>query len=304
MYLQYYLKKLGYPNIPNFLIKYLNCPSLLRLKQVGYFCGMDYASKDIYNFSEHITRFDHSLTTALLVYKITKDEKSTIAALFHDIATPCFSHVIDYMNKDYEHQETTEEFTKKVIMGDNFLQCCLEKDHINPEDIINFKQYTIVDNERPKLCADRLDGIILTGIGWTKDITTEDIDSILENIMIINNEYNEQEIGFKNLDVAKRVLEISDNIDTYCHSAEDNYMMLLLAKITKIAIKKGYIGYEDLYYINEDIFFKILNTREDEELNSYLNLFRNIKKENIPNIEIPNVKKRILSPVVIGNRIG
>ena len=304
MYLQYYLNKLGYPNIPNFLIKYLNCPSLLRLKQVGYFCGMDYASKDIYNFSEHITRFDHSLTTALLVYKITKNEKATVAALFHDIATPCFSHVIDYMNKDYEHQESTEELTTSVIMGDNYLQCCLKKDHINPEDIINFKQYTIVDNERPKLCADRLDGIILTGIGWTKDITKKDIDTILEDIIIINNEYNEQEIGFKNIDVAKRVLEISDNIDNYCHSVEDNYMMLLLAKITKIAIEKGYIGYEDLYYINENSLFEILNSKKDIELKNFLNQFKEIKKEEIPNIKIPNVKKRILSPIVVGNRIG
>ena len=52
MYLEYYLNELGYQNIPDFLIKYLKTPSLLRLKKVGYFCGMDYASKDIYDFSE------------------------------------------------------------------------------------------------------------------------------------------------------------------------------------------------------------------------------------------------------------
>ena len=49
MYLQYYLEELGYLNIPDFLVKYLKTPSLLRLKKVGYFCGMDYASKHVYN---------------------------------------------------------------------------------------------------------------------------------------------------------------------------------------------------------------------------------------------------------------
>ena len=49
MYLKYYLEQLDYSHLPNFLIKYLKTPSLLRLKDVGYFCGMDYASKDIYN---------------------------------------------------------------------------------------------------------------------------------------------------------------------------------------------------------------------------------------------------------------
>ena len=37
-------------NIPDFLEKYLNLSILKRLKNVGYFCGMDYASKDIYDF--------------------------------------------------------------------------------------------------------------------------------------------------------------------------------------------------------------------------------------------------------------
>ena len=43
--------------IPSFLEKYLNVPSLVRLKNIGYFCGMDYASKDIYDFKEDISRF-------------------------------------------------------------------------------------------------------------------------------------------------------------------------------------------------------------------------------------------------------
>lgn len=124
--LKYYLELLGYSDMPDFIIKYLSCPSLIRLKDVGYFCGMDYASKDIYDFREYISRYDHSLTVALIVYKLTHDKKTTIAGLFHDIATPCFSHVIDYMNKDHEKQETTEEYTGFVIENDIWLCHCLE----------------------------------------------------------------------------------------------------------------------------------------------------------------------------------
>ena len=50
----YYITLLGYPNIPEFLNKYLTLSSLNRLKEVGYFCGMDYASSNIYNFKEYI----------------------------------------------------------------------------------------------------------------------------------------------------------------------------------------------------------------------------------------------------------
>ena len=168
--LKYYLEKLDYHKMPKQLTKYLDVPSLQRLKGIGYFCGMDYASKDIYDFSELITRYDHSLTTALLAYKLTGDLETAITGLFHDISTPCFSHVIDYMNSDYLNQESTEEMTEEIIMQDERLQIALKKDGIKTESIVNFKLNSIIDIKRPFLCADRLDGIILTGIGWTKDI--------------------------------------------------------------------------------------------------------------------------------------
>ena len=45
---QYYLDLLGFQKMPEFLTKYLSVPCLLRLKKVGYFCGMDYASGLLY----------------------------------------------------------------------------------------------------------------------------------------------------------------------------------------------------------------------------------------------------------------
>lgn len=216
----------------------------MRLKKVGYFCGMDYASKDIYNFREKISRYDHSLTVSLLVYKLTKDKIMTLAGLFHDIATPCFSHVIGYMNQDYEIQESTEEYTEEILRKDNYLQKCLKEDNIDIDDIIDFKKYTIVDNDRPKVCADRIDGVILTGIGWTKNMALGDIESIVNDMYIVKNEMNEDEIAFKTLNIAEKVLEVSKSIDIYCHSKEDNYMMELLAEITKSVIDKNYISYD------------------------------------------------------------
>lgn len=301
--LKYYLEQLDYNSIPQFLIKYLNTPSLLRLKKVGYFCGMDYASKDIYNFREYISRYDHSLTVALLVYKLTKNKEATLAGLFHDIATPCFSHVIDYMNKDYENQESTEEYTSAILESDRLLIEYLKSDNIDIESIINFKKYSVVDINRPRLCADRLDGVILTGIGWTKNITKTDIKNIVSDSTIFKNEDGMDEIGFKTKEVALKVLEISKSIDIYCHSKEDNYMMELLALITKQAISKGYISYEDLYYYNEEELFKLLEKTNDTIILELLNEFKNIKKENIPNIELPNVKVRKLNAIVNGKRL-
>lgn len=302
MYLEYYLKQLSIDSVPEFLKKYLVSPSLLRLKKIGYFCGMDYASDNIYNFREYISRYDHSLTVSLLTWKLTHNKTATLAALFHDIATPCFSHVIDYMNKDYDKQESTEEKTASIILNDTYLLKCFKEDYINIEDIINFKKITVVDNDRPKLCADRIDGIILTGIGWTKNITLEEISEIVNNLCIFKNEDNEDEIGFKDLRTAIRVMKINESIDKFCHSNEDNYMMELLAKITKYAINNNYITYDDLYTYGEEELLSYLEKTCDE-LNKLIYLFKNIRKEEIEDINLPSVKARIIKPIVNKSRI-
>ena len=301
--LDYYKELLNINKIPTFLKKYLSCKSLTRLKKVGYFCGMDYASSDIYDFSEYISRYDHSLTVALLVYKLTKDKLATLRGLFHDVGTPVFSHVIDYMNEDFEEQESTEKYTEKIILNDKYLLECLIKDKIDSKDIIDFKKSSVVDNNRPKLCADRLDGVILTGIGWTKNITCDDIKEIVNNITIYQNEDDEDEIGFTNLSIAKKVLDISKSIDYMCHTNEDNYMMNLLANITKRLIDKKYITYEELYEFNEEEVIKLLNKVNDKEIKDLYNKFKNIKENEIEKVILPPIKARKLYPLVNKERI-
>lgn len=303
MDLNYYLYLLGYANMPDFLIKYLDTPSLIRLKKIGYFCGMDYASKDIYNFCTYISRYMHSLTTALLTYKISSDRKATLAGLFHDVGTPCFSHVIDYMNKDYANQESTEEYTERIILSDNYLRQCLLKDGVSANEIIDFKKYSLVDSARPKLCADRLDGIILNSLGWTKTISKQDIKDILNSIAIYINEEGKEEIGFTNYEVANKVVELSDTIDRYCHSNEDNYMMELLARITKYALDNGYTTYDGLYRYDEEYVFGLLYSIRDRVLEEYLLEFTTKKKEDIPTTKLPNLKARVLKPLVNSKRM-
>lgn len=301
--LEQYLKLLGYDSRPEFLDKYLTMPSLKRLQKVCYFCGMDYASKDIYQFQEKVTRYDHSLTVALLTWRYTKDKKATLAGLFHDIATPCFSHVIDYMNKDYETQESTEEYTESILQKDSHLKEYLKQDNIAIEEVTNFKNYSIVDNDRPKLCTDRLDGVILTGLYWTKTISIEEIEKVVKDIQIFVNEEGKEEIGFTSKEIGKLVLKTSEEIDIYCHSNEDNYMMELLASIAREAIKNKIISYDDLYILNEEQLMNKLENCQNKKINEKLTKFKTIQKEEIPIIKLDKIKPRELNPLVNGIRL-
>lgn len=299
----YYITLLGYPNIPEFLNKYLTLPSLNRLKEVGYFCGMDYASSNICNFKEYISRYMHSLSTSLLVYYLTKDKRYTLQALFHDISTPVFSHVIDYMNKDYIYQETTEEFTELILKSDKKLLEYLELDKIPLDNLVNFKFSTIVDSPRPKMCADRLDGIILNGSYWTKTLNEKDIFNIIKSTELYINEESIPEIGFNNITAYNKVVETNDLTNIEMHSNYDNYMMELLANITRYLINKEYIKYEDLYFLTENKIFKLINNIEDKEIKEYIFLFKNIKKEEIPLVKQEEIKERKLKPLLNGKRL-
>lgn len=299
----YYITLLGYPNIPEFLNKYLTLSSLNRLKEVGYFCGMDYASSNIYNFKEYISRYMHSLSTSLLVYYLTKDKRYTLQALFHDISTPVFSHVIDYMNKDYIYQETTEEFTELILKSDKKLLEYLELDKIPLDNLVNFKFSTIVDSPRPKMCADRLDGIILNGSYWTKTLNKKDIFNIIKSTELYINEESIPEIGFNNITAYNKVVETNDLTNIEMHSNYDNYMMELLANITRHLINKEYIKYEDLYFLTENKIFELIHNIEDKEIKEYIFLFKNIKKEEIPLVKQGEIKERKLKPLLNGKRL-
>lgn len=299
--LEYYHKQLG--EIPHFLEKYFECPSLERLKGISYFCGMDYASKEMYQFNEHISRFDHSVHVALIVYRLTHDKEKTVAGLLHDIATPCFSHAIDYMNKDYDKQESTEEFTEEIIRNDSRLLHCLEEDGLNPERVANFKDYSVVDIDRPKMCADRLDGVISPGIVWSKNISKEDIAGILHSMMLFVNEDGEEEIGFNSLAIGNRIIDISDSIDLLTHTKEDQFMMSLLGDIARRGIEIGLFTYQDLFRLTEDEIFSILNSSNDVEIQVLLNRFYTVSKDEVPDIDIPNVKKKVISPYVVCQRL-
>ena len=298
---QFYLDLLGLQQIPEFLKKYLSVSSLERLKKVGYFCGMDYASKSIFSFKEYISRYDHSVSVALLTFKITQDKLATLSALFHDIATPCFSHVIDYMNGDYINQESTEEYTEQILKKDKKLIKLLKKDSIDLEKIVNFKKFPLVDNNRPKICVDRLDGIITSSIAWTQNITKTDIREIINDLTIYKNEEGKEELGFSKIKIAQKILKINQKIDDFCHSKEDTYMMNFLANITKLLIEKNIITYEDLYKYDEEELWHIIKTSKDKKIQEWVKKFETIK--TIPDLNYPEIKKRILNPLVNEKRL-
>ena len=103
-------------SLPPELLAMAETPVMQRLLRVGMHCGCEYTVYPIYRDAvAPYSRYTHSLGTAAIVWHFTHDLKQSIAGLLHDIATPAFAHVVDFLNGDHMRQESTESRTRMMI---------------------------------------------------------------------------------------------------------------------------------------------------------------------------------------------
>lgn len=285
-------------DFPSFLIPYIETKTMMRLNNISFFCAMEYGNKELYQFKYYISRLTHSISTSLIVWNFTKDKKQTLAALFHDAGTPATSHVIDYLNNDYLIQESTEKNLEKIILKDKEILSLLNKDELTIKDVTNFKKYPLVDNKRPKLCADRLDGIFFASLSWAKNIDLFEIEQIYNNIYIIKNEDQEDEYSFKEIKYAKHLIKLNDKFNELTNDILDYNSMQILSNIIRYLINQNIIKYNDLYILDDHLLFKIIKEEsiKDKILNDKLNNFINLN--NIVTKDIPKLKQRNLNPLI------
>ncbi|MDD4407080.1 MAG: hypothetical protein PHF30_03460 [Bacilli bacterium] len=287
--------------IPTFLFPYIETNTMLRLKDISFFCGMEYGNKDYYNFKYYVSRLDHSISTSLIVWNFSQDKKQTIIALFHDARTPATSHVIDYLNKDYIIQESTEGGLKDTLLKDKVLLNLLRKDDIQIDDIINFKKYPLIDSKRPKLCADRIDGLFLTSLAWAKNIELDEIKNIYDDFTLNKNEEGISEYNFNNIEHVDKFIELNDKLNELTNSIMDYNSMALCAQLIEYLINKEIITYDDLYILTDHLLFDIINkyAKVDKDFN---NLCDNFKLLKYIETDIPELKQRNIDPLILTKR--
>ena len=78
-------------------------------------CSM--ASAGCWAVTRATTRYEHSVGVMLLVRRFGASLDEQIAALLHDVSHTAFSHVIDYVFNDHDHQSYHEEKKEQFISG-------------------------------------------------------------------------------------------------------------------------------------------------------------------------------------------
>lgn len=289
---------------PYFIDDYINTKALQRISGVGMFCGADYQKLLTHDIKYWYSRLDHSIVCALMAWHFTHDKTQTLAALFHDIGAPVFSHSIDYMLGDYINQESSELSIKEVIENSSEILALLNKDNISIEDVCDISRYTVVENKKPKICVDRLDGIFTTGLIWGKFWSINDLKEIYNSLIISTNEYNEPEISFNNIEIAEKFFEGSNKYSIMTQSNEDKISLQLLGDVAKLAIDNKVISLDDLYLLSEKEVINRIENSNCQKLLKMWDIFKNLNQVYGNDIKIEDkycisieCKKRYVNPL-------
>jgi len=274
-----------------------------RLVNVSMWCGMTKSGSHInnykYSFRYDFSRAFHSIAVSSLAYNLTKDKEIFLASLVHDIGTPSTSHVVDIVLGDNLNHEITEKFNYDALNRSLFFKKNFP--NIDIKKISNPKNYHILDSERPTLCLDRLDGILLSSLGWTKTITVMDVYNITDNIILLENEFGNKEIAFRSKKYAEIIYDLEEIINEFINSDNDKYGMFLLKDIISYSLEKGYLTIELLKIMTDLDLFDILEKFKKNDLKLALMLDNFYNPKEISKINVLT-KQRHINPLLIGGK--
>lgn len=281
--------------IPDMISRLPGIPEMIRLKHVGMNCGCEYTSFPLFrSMKERYTRYDHSMGAALLVWRFSEDPAQTLAAAFHDIATPCFAHVVDFVLGDHMKQESTESRTREMILGSGAIRSLLDDLGLGVDDVADYHRYPIADNDPPGLSADRLEYTLGNLLNYGRR-DRDRIGAYLDDLKAGINEEGKPELVFRDADTAVDFALGALEMGKIYVSDEDRFAMEMLAEILKEAMSAGVITMDDLWTTEEAVIARL---ERDHRSGERWDHFRGYYQVRRGEGTVIHAKKRYIDPFV------
>ena len=286
------------PSLPDFVAAAVDAPEMRRLEHVGMNCGCEYTSFPLFQqLREPYSRFDHSVGVALLIWRFTGDARQTLAGLFHDIATPCFAHVVDFMLGDSMKQEATEDGTRPAIEGSKAIQAVLRGLGLATDDVADYHLYPVADNDSPRLSADRLEYTLGNLVNYGL-ISRDRAAWMLDALAVLRGEDGRPELGFARLDAALAFARGALDTGRIYVSEPDRFSMQTLAVLLMEALRAGAIDMADLWRDEPFLIAKLCRNGAFEQ--KWARYCRYSRIVHDPGGIVVRAKKRYIDPLVRG----
>ena len=276
------------------LLELINSPSVQRLKGVGHGA---YFSK--YFPYKEPSRFDHCLGVMVLLKKFGASIEEQVAGLIHDVSHTAFGHIIDFILGS-GHLQNFQDNRHEEFIRRSGIPTILQKHGVDFNSILEEKNFPLLENKLPDICADRIDYSLrwLTYYPPAKDFAQEFIKIFLSSLRVNGNKW-----VITDLKTAKKFVNIFSQLNLEIWAGPSTAVMTVtLANLLKYSIEKHYITMKDLDLTESDVESKITpHLKSDNRLKVFFQRATHPHKfrdtQTTPDIQT-SMKSRAIDPWV------
>ena len=187
----------------------------------------------------------------ILLKKLGASIEEQIAGLLHDVPHTAFSHVIDFVFKENNHnQEYHEKFHEKIILQSK-IPVILEKYGFEVKQILDDSNFPLLEKSLPNLCTDRIDYTLRDKVA--SEGFSDNINEYVSSLIVCDNE-----IIFNDEAVAKMFAEDYLRInETRWSPIIEVALFQILADAIRIALDEGILTENDLFEDDEFVYNKL-----------------------------------------------
>ena len=265
------------------LIDLLGSKPVQRLKGIAQF-----GVPDEWYHLEGFTRYEHSVGVMILLDRLDAGLKEKIAGLLHDISHTTFSHVIDWVYGNEQSEDYQDKILARFIDSPE-IRDILEMYGYSSKDFHDLTKFTLLEQEIPELCVDRIDYLLRE-----MKFNGQDIEQLLNSLINIDGRIYVKE--------EKSALALAREFMRYQtehwagDQAKNRYR--ILADVLKIAKGEGIIDYDDFFTEDRFVVEKLKASANKE-------IKEGIKKLETGKFEIMNdmpKKLRFIDPLYFTER--
>lgn len=238
----------------------INSKSIQRLNNIS-----QYGVPDEYYHKKGFSRYEHSIGVLILLRKIGASLDEQIAGLLHDVSHTTFSHVIDLLVEDPIKEDYQDRIHFEILKNSEIPEI-LEKYRVNYIDISKLENFSLLEQDSPKPCADRIDYTLRE---LKMENKFDEIRKILDGLGVFDN----QIVFFEKnpaIIFAENYMRLQED---YWSEDQARMRYYILSNILKIAINNKIISFDDLRSTDSEVINLLLESGHQDILNQ-LNLLK------------------------------
>jgi len=243
------------------------------------------------------SRFEHSMGVMLLVRRLGASLDEQIAALLHDVSHTAFSHVIDYVFEGHDTQGYHEEHKLEYVAGTD-IPATLVRHGYTWLDFMDEADFTLLEQDLPHLCADRLDYFLRDArdLGVAADL---EVAAALQSLTV-----HQGRIVVDDLDIARWLgyTFIESDKASWANFREVG-LYELAARAIRRGLEIGVLGPEDIWGTDHPAWAKLRASRDPELQHHFQRVHADTRflwDEKTPEFRV-STKLRAIDPDVLTN---